>query len=77
MYIFGRPFLGHHYYIPSLYGPCPGVEKKIFLRNASILNFLHQNYLPVGKGGMKFTISCLLTLQMLDTKSGQDWPSSS
>ena len=48
MYIFGRPFLGHHYYIPSLYGPCPGVEKKIFLRNASILNFLHQNYLPFG-----------------------------
>ena len=26
---------------------------------------------------MKFTISCLLTLQMLHTKFGKDWPSSS
>ena len=26
---------------------------------------------------MKLTISCLLTLQMLHTKFGTDWPSSS
>ena len=30
IYIFCRPFLGHHYHALSLYGPCPGVMKKIF-----------------------------------------------
>ena len=29
-YNFGRPFLGHHYYILSLSNLCLGVEKKIF-----------------------------------------------
>ena len=29
-YNFGRPFLGHHYYIHSLSYLCLGVEKKIF-----------------------------------------------
>ena len=29
IYNYGRPFLGHNYYTLSLYGPCPGVEKKI------------------------------------------------
>ena len=29
IYKFCRPFLGHHYYTLSLYGPCIGVEKKI------------------------------------------------
>ena len=26
IYNFGRPFLGHHYYTLSLYGPCPREE---------------------------------------------------
>ena len=47
-----------------------------FLRNTAILHFLPQNYLPLGWGVMKFTISCLLTLQMLDTKFGLDLPRS-
>ena len=54
----------------------PGSIEEDFLRNTSILNFLPQNYLPFGWGVMKFTISCLLTLQMLHTKFGKDWPSS-
>ena len=31
---------------------------------------------PLGVGVMKFTISCHLTLQLLHTKLGWDWPSS-
>ena len=30
IYNFGRPFLGHHYFTLSLYGPCTRVKKKIF-----------------------------------------------
>ena len=30
IYNFGRPFLGHHYYILGLSDQCLGVEKKIF-----------------------------------------------
>ena len=30
IYNFGRPFLGHHYYILSLFDVCLGEEKKIF-----------------------------------------------
>ena len=30
IYNFGRPLLGHYSYTISSYGPCPGVEKKIF-----------------------------------------------
>ena len=30
IYNFGRPFLGHHYYILGLSYLCLGVEKKIF-----------------------------------------------
>ena len=30
IYNFGRPFLGHHYYILSLSDQCLGVEKKVF-----------------------------------------------
>ena len=46
MYIFGRPFLGHHYYIPSLYGPCPGVEKKIF-KEIQQFNTFYQELPPL------------------------------
>ena len=56
----------------------PDLEKKIFKE-------IHQFYTFYpkitsswrGGGGMKFTIYCLLTLQMLHTKFGQDWLSSS
>ena len=30
IYNFGRLFLSHHYYNPSLSDPCLGVENKIF-----------------------------------------------
>ena len=66
---FGKPFLGYHFYTLSLSEPCPWVEKKIFLRNTSILHFLPQNYLPLGWGHEIYNI-CLLTLQMLHTKFG-------
>ena len=35
IYNFGRPFLGHHYYTLSLYGPCSGVEKFINITHFS------------------------------------------
>ena len=54
----------------------PGSREEDFLRNTSILHFLPQNYLRFMWGVMKFIISCLLTLQMLHTKFGYDWPSS-
>ena len=47
-----------------------------YFKNTSILHFSPQKYLPLGLGVMKFTSSCLLTLQMLHTKFGKDWPSS-
>ena len=28
IYKFGKPFLGHHYYILGLFKPCSGVDKK-------------------------------------------------
>ena len=39
----------------------------------------HKKTLPFRWGGgvIEFIISCLLTLQMLSTKYGKDWPSSS
>ena len=55
----------------------PLSREEDFLRNTSILHFSPQNYLPLGVGVMKFKISCLLTLQMLQTKFDLDWPSSS
>ena len=39
IYNFGRPFLGQRYYTIILSKLCPWVEKKIFLRNTSILRF--------------------------------------
>ena len=74
IYNFGRPFLGHLYYILSLSDLCLGVEFKKYI----ILHFLPPNNLPLKwEGVMNFTISCLLTLQMLHTKFGKDCPSSS
>ena len=42
IYNFGKPFLGHHYYILSLSDPCPGVEKKIF---KEIMHFYYMTYM--------------------------------
>ena len=75
IYNFGRPFLGHHYYKLSLYGPCPGENNKIFKEIHQFCNFYPQITSPWRGEGMKFTISCLFTLKMLYTKFGQDWPS--
>ena len=34
IYYFGRPFLGHRYYILNLSDQCPGVEKMLpFIKN--------------------------------------------
>ena len=41
IYNFGRPFLGHHYYIPSLSDLSLGVEKKIF---KEIMYFHYMTY---------------------------------
>ena len=76
IYNFGRPFHGHHYYTLRLYGPCPRVGKNIFQE-------IHQFYTldpkitsPWDEGVMKSMISGLLSLHMLHTKFGKDWPSS-
>ena len=62
IYKFCRPFFDHHYYIFSLSDLCLGVEKKIFLRNTSILHFLPQNYLPLWMGVMKWNLQFLVSL---------------
>ena len=59
IYNLGRPFLGHHYYKLILSETCPRVQKKIFLRNTSILHILPQNYLHFGWGScnLQFLVS--------------------
>ena len=42
MYNFGRPFLGHYYFILSLSDPCPGVKKKI-LKGIMHFHYMHTN----------------------------------
>ena len=62
-----RPFIGHHYYnILSLSDLCLGIEK-ILNEIHQFIHFLPQNYPPplLGVGVIKFTICCILTLQML------------
>ena len=50
--------------------------QKVRRRSLKKYMFLIQNFLPLGwgRGGMKFTISRLLTLQMLQTKFGKVGP---
>ena len=73
IYNLDRTFLGHHNYILSLFLsdsiPRSRSWKKIF---EEILNFtpFTPKLSPLRMGVMKFTISCLLTLQMLHTKYG-------
>ena len=42
------------------------------VRDSSIVHFLRRNYLPLRLAIMKFIMSCLLTLHMLNPKFGQD-----
>ena len=42
IYNFGRPFLGHHYYILCLSDQCLGVEKKIL---KEIMQFCYMTYM--------------------------------
>ena len=70
IYNFDRGFLAHYYYIFSLSARCTGVEKKIFKEIHQFYTFYPKITSPLGGGVMKFTISCLLTLQMLHIKFG-------
>ena len=75
IHTFGRAFLDYSYYILVHVQPvftlsirCPEVEKKIF-----------KEIWPLrvgGQGFRKYTIMCVLALQVLHTKCGQDWPNS-
>ena len=47
IYNFGRPFLGHDYYIISLSDLCLGIKFKKYIN----LHFLPSNYLPLEWGG--------------------------
>ena len=65
IYNFGRPLLGHHNYTLSLHGPRPGGEN-IFKKYINFTLFPPKITSPWdGGGGMKFTISSPLILQML------------
>ena len=75
IHTFGRAFLDYSYYILVHVQPvftlsirCPEVEKKIF----------KEIWPPRvgGQGFRKYTIMCVLALQVLHTKCGQDWPNS-
>ena len=66
-YSFGRPFLDLHYYTLSLSEQCPRV-KKIFLQIHQFYTFYSK--IGIWVGGHEFTISCLLTLDLLHTKFG-------
>ena len=69
IYNFGRPIIGHHYYLLSLIELFPGVEKKTFKEIHKFYTFYPRITVPpLRVGVMKFAISCLLTLQMLHTK---------
>ena len=69
IYIFCRPFLGHHNYIHVLSEQCLGVQKKFLKKNSNVTLFNPKLPPPPLDGGvMKFTIVCLHTLQMLHTK---------
>ena len=50
IYKFGRPILGHHYYILGLSDQCLVSREEEFLQNTSILHFLPPNYLLLGWG---------------------------
>ena len=49
-------------------------QKRRFVKKYFNFSFFTPNYLPVGRRVIKLTISSLLTIKMLHTKFGQDWP---
>ena len=70
---FGKPFLGHHYHTNNLSEPYPE-ERRRFLKKyvnftlfTTTLRALGMG-VHLGRGVMKFIISCLLTLQILHAK---------
>ena len=69
IYNFGRPFLGHHWYM-YIFHLCSGeIENKIFRVLHQFYTFYNRIFSCWGECMvMKFTISCLLTLQMLHIK---------
>ena len=71
--ILADPSLDHHYYTLSLSELYSGVEK-ILLRNTLIFTLFTPKLPPLWVGVMKFTISCLLTLEVLH--KGQRFSSS-
>ena len=62
IYNFGRPFRGHHYYTFRLSEP----SRKVFSKKYMNFTIFTPKLPPLGI--IEFTISCLLTLQMLHTK---------
>ena len=46
---FGRPFLGHNYYILNYSNIFQELERRWCLKNASIFNFLHKNNIFWGR----------------------------
>ena len=59
IYNFGRPFLGHHYYILSLSDLYLEVEKKIFKENRNTVSNAHKMIPPVPPYFAYFTIGNL------------------
>ena len=74
IYRFGIPFLGHHYCIISL-SDLPRSKEEYFQKKIYKFYTFYPKLTSLGGGGMEFTISCLLTLQMLHNKFGKDWQS--
>ena len=70
---FCKPLLGDHYYVLSLSEQCPGVGKTIFKEIHQFNTFYLKITSPYGVGVMRFTRFCLLSLQVLHFKFGQDW----
>ena len=59
IYNFGRPFLGHHYYIHGLSDLCLGVDKQIFkeIMHFHYMTYVHapaQEPLPQGSWNLQF-----------------------
>ena len=52
IYNFCKPFLRHHYYIPSLSLPCPRVERNVFM-NLTLFNL---QLPPLGMRGATYYI---------------------
>ena len=58
IYIFCRPFLGHHNYIHVLSEQCLGVQKKFFKKNSNFTLF-NPRLPPLWMGGGHEIYNCL------------------